>query len=347
MKTSAVVVMALLGACTIDERTVMLPEEPTQHSATYFDIPVGVSLELDILVVIDNSPAMAPHAERAIPQIAKLFGGLAMRGDPDWHLAVITSDLGGPNCSERGDDGLFRYEGLVGAPFLIEWRHLDGRHTANYEGTLESAFAQLASVGVSGCPRQQPLAAIRRALDDQPRNAGFRREGAQLLIVIVNAGDDSSAEPVTDHVAFLDGAALDHRLTLAGIFDRPAARLDAVFAAFDHNTRVSPLAAEDVTERLHFWTTGGGHWGVPCLEGAIGPVPECSISDVLVEDDEVVHERVIPRCDGKQSVKPCWHIEIDLQNCPSWSGSESKILEIERRDYPPLGTHVRGTCVTR
>ena len=210
--------LALLVFAACADRTAQIPEPPKQHAASWFDIPVGVSLELDILVVVDNSPAMAPHAGRAVPQIAKLFGELAMSGDPDWHLAVITSDLGGIDCSERGDDGLFRHDGLVGAPFLIDWQHLDDRHTANYEGTLETALARLLNVGTSGCPRQQPLAAIRRALDEQPRNAGFRREGAALLVVIVNSGDDASPEPVEDHIAFLDGATEPFRLTMIGIY---------------------------------------------------------------------------------------------------------------------------------
>ena len=337
----------LMTACA--DRTTTIPEPPKQHSASIFDIPVGVAFETDILVVIDSSPAMAPHADRAIPQIAKLFGSLAQQGDPDWHLAVITSDLGGPDCSERGDDGRFRSDGLVGSPFLIEWRHFDGRHTANYQDTLETAFARIATVGTSGCPRQQPLAAIRRALEDQPRNAGFRRDGAGLMILVVSAGDDASPELVADHIAFLDGAVPEDRsLTMLGIYDRPAARLDAVITALSRDRlQISPLRADDVTENLHFWIGGGRGWGVPCLEGTIGPVPECSISDVLVEHEQAVFERLLPPCDASSSVKPCWHIERDPQNCPTWLGSESHVLEIERYDYPPLGTHVRGSCVTR
>lgn len=348
MNSSAVVMMVLCGACTVDERTVQLPEQPSQHKATYFDIPVGVALETDILVVVDNSPAMAPHAARVIPQIAKTLARYAGNSDPDWHVGVITSDLGGQGCSERGDDGLFRSDGLVGSPFLIEWRHLDQRHTANYDGTFEDAFVRLATVGTAGCTRQQPLAAIRRALDEQPRNGGFRREGARLVIMVISAGDDGTVDAVADHVAFLTEAAPNGRLVLAGIYDRPAPRLDELFMGFPNRAFQSRISQEDPLADLWLPFSGGHGWGgVPCLEGALGPAPDCSISDKTVVDGEVVHERVMPPCDGTQLVKPCWHIEIDVQNCPSWSGSESKVLEIERRDYPPLGTHVIGNCVTQ
>jgi len=341
------VVMVLLGACTNDDRTVALSEAPTQHAATSFDIPADVAPQFDILVVVDSSPAMAPHAERVIPQLADLFAGLAQRGDPDWHLAVITSDLGGAGCSERGDDGLFRIPGLVGAPFLIEWRHLDKRHTANYEGTLDDAFARLASVGTAGCPNQQPLAAIRRALDAQPRNAGFRRDDANLLVVIVSAGDDGSADLVADHVAYLDGIAPAYQLFVAGIYDRPAARLDELIAAFPNRSRVAALGADNLAARLELRLGFGGQWGLPCLEGTLGPEPECSISDVLVEDDQPIHERVLPGCNATASVLPCWRMRKDPQNCPTWTGSDGLVVQVERRDYPPNGTHVRGNCVTK
>lgn len=323
-----------------------LPEQPTQHSATYFDIPVGVQLETDILLVVDNSPAMAQHLERAMPQVVSLLADSAQHGDPDWHLGVITSDLGGAGCSERGDDGLFRSEGLVGAPFVIEWRHLDQRHTANYVGSLEDTLTRLTAVGTSGCARQQPLAAVRHALEGQPRNGGFRRDGANLLVVMISASDDASPEDVADHVAFLSGAAPQHRLLLAGIYDQPAVRFDQLFAAFPNRAFQSDLSQEVIGSGLWLPFWGGHHWGVPCLEGKLGPTPECSISDVLVERDEPLHERVIPACDAGSTVKPCWKLETDVQNCPSWNGSESRTLEIERRDYPPPGTHVRGTCVT-
>ncbi len=346
------VVTVLLGACTNDDRTVTLPEEPTQHSATYFDIPAAVQIQYDILVVVDNSPAMAGHAERAIPQVAEMFGGMAQRrGDPDWHLAVITSDLGGASCSERGDDALFMNAGLVGSPFLIEWRHIDDRHTANYEGTLEDAFARLATVGSSGCPNQQPLAAVRRALEE-PRNAGFRRDGANLLVMIVNGSDDGSAGPIEDHIAYLKGTALPYQVFVAGIYDKPATRLDAFVAAFQDRSVVSPLRADDVTADLYLPISGGGQWGAPCLEGRLGPVPECSISDVLVkngnqETERVVHEAVISACATNPAARPCWTLKKDLQNCPTWNDSDNLVLEIVRRDYPPMGTHVRGNCVTR
>ncbi len=339
------VVMALCGACTVDERTVQLPEEPTQHAATYFDIPQAIQIGYDILVVVDSSPAMAPHADRVALQLGKLFSQLARFGDPDWHLGVVASDLGGPERS-GGDDGVFRSDGLVGAPFLIEWRHLDNRHTANYEGGLADAFARLATVGTSGSARQQPLAAARRALEQQ-RNAGFRRDDANLIIVIVSAGDDASSGSVLEHVEALRELAPDRRVSVAGIYDGPAPRLDTVIAAFPSEGEVAPLSSDDLLDDLRLRIHTGGWWGVPCLEGNLGPTPECSISDVVFDHDVRVYESVLQGCDADQTNKPCWRIEKDLQNCPTWASQESSVLKIERRDYPPSDTHVIGNCVSR
>ncbi len=67
----------------------------------------------------------------------------------------------------------------------------------------------------------------------------------------------------------------------------------------------------------------------------------------LVEDDQAVFETLIPRCDASASVKPCWHIDEDPLNCQPWHSAQNQALEVERHDYPRLGTHVRGSCVTR
>jgi hypothetical protein len=54
-------------------------------------------------------------------------------------------------------------------------------------------FGQMAFVGSSGCGFEQPLAAMRAALDDNPANAGFSRDEALLGIVFLIDEDDCSA----------------------------------------------------------------------------------------------------------------------------------------------------------
>jgi len=54
----------------------------------------------------------------------------------------------------------------------------------------------MADVGYWGCPFEQQLEVMRRALDDHPDNIGFLRDDAHLAVVLVNTEDDCSvADP--------------------------------------------------------------------------------------------------------------------------------------------------------
>ena len=44
---------------------------------------------------------------------------------------------------------------------------------------------RLASVGASGCGFEQHLEAVHRALADNPANAGFLRDDANLAVILV------------------------------------------------------------------------------------------------------------------------------------------------------------------
>ncbi|MDQ3301250.1 MAG: hypothetical protein M3619_32110 [Myxococcota bacterium] len=168
------------------------------------EIPMVVNRQLDLLFVIDSSPAMAPHRERLLASYRDMISALRTLpgGLPDLHLAVVTADLGThslqaaiPGCTLRGDDAVF-------SGYLVdEWQET-GQRLRNYSGDLEDAFVRIADVGSSGCPITQPLEAARRALVAQPENAGFLRPNAYLGIVVLAANDDCSFS----HASFLDGA---------------------------------------------------------------------------------------------------------------------------------------------
>jgi hypothetical protein len=55
-------------------------------------------------------------------------------------------------------------------------------------------FSTMARAGATGCGFEQPLAAMRRALDGNPANTGFLRQGAILGVVFLADEDDCSAE---------------------------------------------------------------------------------------------------------------------------------------------------------
>jgi hypothetical protein len=64
----------------------------------------------------------------------------------------------------------------------------------NYADSLEVAFAKLVFAGAGGCGFEQPLAAMRAALDNHPMNVGFLRDKAVLGVVFLADEDDCSAK---------------------------------------------------------------------------------------------------------------------------------------------------------
>lgn len=203
----ALALAVIAGACTEPAAT----DLPAVSSAVArIETPVAKNLKLDLLFVIDNSPGTAPHRaklldgyRRAIEHLESFSGGL-----PDLHLGVVTTDVGtrgvhdngpGPSigtgagsCTSDGDRGDLRRTAAVGSGFLSVRGLPDGTRERNFTGSLADAFVQLADVGAAGCTYARPLEAMRRALDGNPANAGFRRERAFLAVVFLTNDDDCS-----------------------------------------------------------------------------------------------------------------------------------------------------------
>src|SRR5690606_15398731 len=132
-----------------------------------------------------------------IQVLRQIDGGL-----PNLHLGVISQDLGaggltvGGTCAGAGDAG-----SLLATPRLPGCAPPDGKFIAdveggdggpritNYAGSLEDTFACIATLGPTGCGFEQHLGSLRRALIDNPGNAGFLRPDAFLAIVIISDED--------------------------------------------------------------------------------------------------------------------------------------------------------------
>ncbi len=166
--------------------------------------------KLDVLFVIDTSGSMMPEREALIDAAGQQFiGQLAgdLGGPPDLHVAFVSTDvsmapLQVPGCAQGDErDGRF----LIGDPggpevcpiagrYLIDIDDGMGGRTVNYTGTFIDAFTCAANLGSIGCGFEQPLEAMRRALDGRhPEHAGFLRNDALLLVVFVTDEDDCSA----------------------------------------------------------------------------------------------------------------------------------------------------------
>ena len=196
--------LALLAACGSTSN----PLVPTRVTAAIVATP---NRSVDVLFMIDDTINldMQDNFRRAFPAfLATLQEG----GMPSLHIGVVTSDLGtsavgdatpgptigtGPGmCAGTGKAGALQTNGttVLTGNFIFDEPAMGGARITNYTGSLADAFTAIEEVGVSGCGFEQPLEAVRKALDNNPANAGFLRPEANLAIVVLTDEDDCSLE---------------------------------------------------------------------------------------------------------------------------------------------------------
>jgi hypothetical protein len=214
-RTLAIALGLVIGACSDDGGPGIIhpPDggidaDPYQ---TLIELPVTINRSLDLLLVVDDSPSMADKQNNLANNLPNLINVLntVPGGLPDVHIGVVTTDMGtssssgppGPavgvlgqgGCANTGKSGnLQTFNAPITNTFLSDVKELDGTRTRNYTGDLASVFATMVRAGAQGCGFEQPLAAARAALDNNPANAGFLRPDALLAVVFVGDEDDCS-----------------------------------------------------------------------------------------------------------------------------------------------------------
>jgi hypothetical protein len=163
--------------------------------------------QVDVLVVVDSSNSVADEREAMIAAAGEsLFTQLTddLGQLPDLHLAVVSTDvylgIDVPGCSmSNTHDGHFRTGDIgvtcpVQGSYIIDSPDGSGGRIDNYDGSIADAFSCFASVGAASCGFEQPLEAMRRALDGRyADHAGFLRPDALLVVVVLTDEDDCSA----------------------------------------------------------------------------------------------------------------------------------------------------------
>ena len=198
----------LLVACGGDDGVV--PPDAGVPREQVALVPVVESRDVDLLFVLDDSIGgleMQTSLRNALPSFVSELG---ISGLPDLHVGAVTSDLGsrgaedaqpGPNvgsgpgsCSGEGKAGMMATSGAtpVTGTFIIDVDDGASGRTTNYTGELTDGLATLTYFGGSGCGFEQPIEAMKRALDNNPANVGFLRPDAALAVVVLTDEDDCS-----------------------------------------------------------------------------------------------------------------------------------------------------------
>lgn len=174
------------------------------------DAPITPVRDLDVLFVVDDSGAMGEEQAALAASAGRFIATLdeALGSRPSLHIGVTSTNVGtGPDggggdaCASDGDDGRLLVPATCPAldrPFLVDLADPEdpaGPRTINYpDGQLAETLGCMVQLGNTGCGFEQPLEAMRRALDGSNEgNRGFLRRDALLLVVLVSDEDDCSA----------------------------------------------------------------------------------------------------------------------------------------------------------
>jgi hypothetical protein len=189
-------------------------------------ISVAPLRKLDLVFMIDNSPGMAPKADKMNAQLPRLLAALKDPSDgtyPDLRVAIIDSDLGtggqyasgscGPNDSNHnspyGDFGNFQMRGASGCGVNGDalWLEYTKGQAINYDRNkdISTVFGCLATnLSTIGCGEEHQLQALEFALiakstdnliGRSQKQDEFLRPTAFLGLVILTDEDDCSAAP--------------------------------------------------------------------------------------------------------------------------------------------------------
>jgi hypothetical protein len=373
---------------------------------------------------------------------------MGTKGTQDSSPGPAIGALGQGGCSGTGDSGNLQISNApVTGTFLSDIKLSDGNRQKNYTGDLADVFGQMATgVGAGGCGFEQHLEAMRKALANNPQNAGFLRPDAYLAVIFIADEDDCTfshssllgpesaalgpqqsfrcnrfghtcdvggqtpdqmnqvgsksqchpnessqyLEKVQTYVDFLKQLKTDPgKVIVAGIMGNtepyqvelrqppgggtaqqavahscsytgamglevadPPTRLKFFLDQFPNRSTFTTICQQNLSNGLELIAQLlKSVIGDPCIEGKLadvdpvadGPQYDCSVSYVTNQGKANQTETIIPPCDASLSNKPCWHIVVDPEKCPS---SENFILKTEDNVAPPPETHIVAYCVT-
>lgn len=226
LRRSLALTAALLG-CGPDD-----PKDPSGgDEGTPQELGCVEREQLDILMVVEDSQAMADSPQSAALAARALLAFFTEVGDRDYRIAFVGTSVPGSGCA-AGEDGALRASSCrerlgdfadpaAGCTDLCAYASLGLTPSAATPGgelgvrpwieeitgvsnladgvAPADAAACLAPQGTAGCVFASPLAALERALarmlDAGDPAYGFLRPGARLVVAFLSDGPDCSARP--------------------------------------------------------------------------------------------------------------------------------------------------------
>jgi hypothetical protein len=271
----------------------------------------------DILIVLDDSPAMATVRGNLQSNLGPLVASLGFESRVDFHLALINGS----------STGLLPQTSCTLDPFIdTRVDYPDSTWVAN----VTTALACMAGPGTSTSV-QQPLAAAFAALD----TPGFVREDAYLSIIIITNGDDLASPDAV--VSGIEARKANKQAFFTLFADTncpggtPATRLARLLATAPYGDDVHLFCAS--------WSipSGGGDYAGNCLPPLADPAnPDCSVVDVHLDWR---HVDPMPMC-TTYGPRPCWQVAST-----TWCPSRSLVIDRGGVDPPDDVYYSQVECV--
>lgn len=328
------------------------------------------SLELDLLVVLDDSVARGPYAED-LRRTLRGWGDAGRSQGVDLHMALVSS-RGGPGCTRLPPftPTVWPRDPRPGCPvppgaFVVS-SNVCGRVTP-VEPPPGDVLACAAFAGPDPCGANQLLEVMRAVLRDGPDGPalpGFRRPNAYLGVVIVTDEDDQSPAAPDVYSGFL----LD---VVAQRSDRLLVTIIAptLFGASGADCKKATISPAPLSSRLAGFQVAldpsfgefrfvCGDWGarlplprlfsdpIRCLSqrladtdpAAPGLQAACTVTESSQEPDGRSVSNVVGPCSSGRV--PCF----DLLPDSLCLGSGIR-LDLVRSCVPPPGTLLRVRCL--
>jgi len=293
----------------------------TSTKAVY---PYSGDRRVDLLFVVDDTPAIAPYADRVAAGIADIATQLQNSALPlSLHVGFVRAGSCDPSTRARA----------CGITAPREFVGLRPCNTVDYAtGPFADALACLGALGAADCAPIHPIAAALQVL--QPGNTGwdsFFRRDAYLEVIIVAASDDATAPPrgsmsVTELAGSLKNLKGDPSQVLVTVIgpgdcaagDVRAPRLAEFVNQFGSNGLYMGLCGGALSAAVDKITLRENDALLPpCLTNVRdtdlttpGMQASCTVVQRSIAlDTETTSEQEIPSCDTGRS--PCWTLMRD------------------------------------
>lgn len=289
-----------------------------------FELAANKPTPLDILVVLDDTTAMANYLPRPGVDQLGIFPFI-YNGAPDIRVAITTSTTGTLRTSPTVPDGYVEHRLDFG----------DGTLHTNYNGTLSYALGSLTNVGATSTAPNEVLASAERAL----ATPGFVRDGSGVGILVISGADDASTG---DPATFAAGVQAHGNPTMVSTIYAdadPIPRLRAFADALPLRWLVtmSDYNMEALTVFSWLWPPQANpDWCLPVRATKVSGNYDC---EMFMADAPTTH--MLPQCNGDiwTASDACWSI-LEEPSCRSglsvgFGGGFSM--------YRP---HVIGRCAT-